>query len=70
MYTQNRRRHLSQSLADLEAARTKLLQQFLTLGDFPARNIVRRAAPLWKTLLSLRSTGGCRASSVPLASQG
>jgi hypothetical protein len=25
---------LSQSLADLEAARTKLLQQFLTLGDF------------------------------------
>jgi hypothetical protein len=25
---------LSQSLSDLEAARTKLLQQFLTLGDF------------------------------------
>lgn len=25
---------MSQSLADLEAARTKLLQQFLTLGDF------------------------------------
>jgi hypothetical protein len=25
---------LSQSLPDLEAARTKLLQQFLTLGDF------------------------------------
>lgn len=25
---------MAQSLADLEAARTKLLQQFLTLGDF------------------------------------
>jgi len=29
-----RRRLLSQSLADLEAARAQLLQQFLTLGDF------------------------------------
>jgi hypothetical protein len=34
VYTQIRRCPLSQSLADLEAERTKLLQQFLALGDF------------------------------------